>query len=558
MALRTRQPIRFVAAVVLAIWSVHAGLMSAGAAEAGQRRAVVGVVLSNLPPHATPEYDSLKALAHTEGGQMLEMTKSEMWSVPRDHLEALRASAAKSGVVLKELDQTWNHLLAPMAAGSEMSPKQSEMMHQTMQSKAAMGMSMMALPQSSVIEYALTKGMAKGMNETAETRPRASLVIPLKDGMMVEVRRQSVTKTKDGYIWHGTVRETGEPATLLWWPGGRLSGSITYRGHVFSVKNMGGVMHAVVEVSPNDLPPEHAPMDNTAGQKTNVKDDPLVSKGDASLMRPAAERGMTPVPEEVQQPLEKIKNLEDAAQSAAVEGQKRLALTVPKPSKSATKLQDVTITLVVAFTKQAASHFDNIETDLIAPAVEDTNQSFRNSGIGHIHIELVHAYQTDYVETGSHFDHVYRFSGKGDGYMDEIHDIRDRVQADVAVLVVHDPQGCGLAAGVAPKEDRAFAVVHHECAATSYSIAHEIGHIIGARHDAGLDDSVAPYPYGHGFVHGKDWRTMMSYKESCDGCPRLPLWSSPAIKVHGVPAGDEKSNNARVISEGAARVAGFR
>jgi hypothetical protein len=111
---------------------------------------------------------------------------------------------------------------------------------------------------------------------------------------------------------------------------------------------------------------------------------------------------------------------------------------------------------------------------------------------------------------------------------------------------------------VAPPADRAFTVVHHECAALSYSLAHEIGHIVGARHDLALDDDHKPYPYGHGFVFGKDWRTMMSYEESCDGCPRLPIWSSPLIKVRGVAAGDETANNARVIAEGAARVAAFR
>jgi hypothetical protein len=51
---------------------------------------------------------------------------------------------------------------------------------------------------------------------------------------------------------------------------------------------------------------------------------------------------------------------------------------------------------------------------------------------------------------------------------------------------------------------------------------------------------------------------MMSYEESCDGCARLPIWSSPLVKVRGAPAGDAMADNARVIAEGAARVAGFR
>jgi hypothetical protein len=142
--------------------------------------------------------------------------------------------------------------------------------------------------------------------------------------------------------------------------------------------------------------------------------------------------------------------------------------------------------------------------------------------------------------------------------MEEVHALRDQYKADIAALIVHDPNGCGLSAAVAPPADRAFTVVHHECAALSYSLAHEIGHIIGARHDMALDDDKQPFPYGHGFVSGKDWRTMMSYEESCDGCPRLPIWSNPRIKVRGVAAGDATADNARAIEEGAARVAAFR
>jgi len=71
------------------------------------------------------------------------------------------------------------------------------------------------------------------------------------------------------------------------------------------------------------------------------------------------------------------------------------------------------------------------------------------------------------------------------------------------------------------------------------------------------EDSAQPFPYGHGFVHGKEWRTMMSYQESCDGCPRRPIWSSPDVKVDGVAAGDAETNNAKVIREGAAGVANF-
>ena len=50
----------------------------------------------------------------------------------------------------------------------------------------------------------------------------------------------------------------------------------------------------------------------------------------------------------------------------------------------------------------------------------------------------------------------------------------------------------------------------------------------------------------------------MSYKESCGGCPRLPIWSSPNVLVRGDRAGSLNEDNARVIAEQAARITYFR
>ena len=107
--------------------------------------------------------------------------------------------------------------------------------------------------------------------------------------------------------------------------------------------------------------------------------------------------------------------------------------------------------------------------------------------------------------------------------------------------------------------DEAFAVVHQDCAALTYSVAHEIGHLIGARHEISMDKTLTPFAYGHGYVNGTKWRDIMSYRESCNGCQRVPVWSSPDVIIRGEAAGTaDYQNNARVIAEQAARVAAFR
>jgi hypothetical protein len=265
----------------------------------------------------------------------------------------------------------------------------------------------------------------------------------------------------------------------------------------------------------------------------SLRDDPLVQQGDASILK--------------------------SKTAVATPGPAQTVKKATAPiTKAAPPSNDVTIDVIVAYTRKAASNYSDVKRELVELSIEEANNSFRMSNLKNVKLRLVHSYETDYVEEGQHFDHVWRFADKGDGYMDEIHGLRDKYRADVAVLIVDDPQGCGLATRVYADQDEAFAVVHHECAATTYSVAHEIGHIIGARHDLNLDKMMTPFPFGHGFVNGTKWRDIMSYKESCGGCPRLPVWSGPKVLVKGEVAGSPDLDNARVIAEQAARVAAFR
>ena len=125
-------------------------------------------------------------------------------------------------------------------------------------------------------------------------------------------------------------------------------------------------------------------------------------------------------------------------------------------------------------------------------------------------------------------------------------------------MILDDPSSCGLSTRVAADAEEAYFVAHHSCAAITYSIAHEIGHILGARHDRQTDANNSPFAFGHGYVNGNKWRDVMSYQESCDGCPRIPHWSNPRILYKGEPTGTAANDNARVILGQAERVSHFR
>ena len=131
-------------------------------------------------------------------------------------------------------------------------------------------------------------------------------------------------------------------------------------------------------------------------------------------------------------------------------------------------------------------------------------------------------------------------------------------RADIVGMIVDDPSGCGLSTRVGADAEEAYFVVHHSCATITMSIAHEVGHILGARHDRAIDGVNSPFPYGHGYINGTKWRDIMSYQQACNGCLRIPFWSNPRVTYKGEPTGTLTEDNARLILEQAERVSKFR
>jgi septum formation topological specificity factor MinE len=336
---------------------------------------------------------------------------------------------------------------------------------------------------------------------------------------------------------------------IMWWKSGRFTGMLTYRGHIYTLMNMGGEVHAVVETDPGKMPPDHGamrPQGATQVPSTDVKDDPLVARGEGATMRPRDRS--------------RLRDRQDALGVAAPPANSAPPKIAPMPiaERRALAAKKITIDLMVLYTSKVVSRYIDVDADLIHLSVEQANQSFANSGIGNIKLRRVHQELIDYDESdGEHFNHLYRMVD-GMGVFSKVRALRNAMRADVVALIVDDPSGCGLSTRVGADADEAFVVVHHSCAALTYSMAHEVGHIIGARHDRALDQNAVPFAYGHGYVNGTKWRDIMSYKASCNDCPRVPIWSNPTINYRGDRAGSLDADNARVILEQAERVSKFR
>lgn len=135
--------------------------------------------------------------------------------------------------------------------------------------------------------------------------------------------------------------------------------------------------------------------------------------------------------------------------------------------------------------------------------------------------------------------------------------LRDSAQAQVVFLLTTISPGCGMSDAILATKDSAFAVVNYDCAMGNFSLAHEFGHLLGLRHERTSDPAVTPFKNGHGYVYRNAWRTIMATKDSCGECPRVPIWSNPALKFNGVPSGTiDYENEAGVINTTAPILAG--
>lgn len=521
------------------------------------------MVLWNLPATDSPEYKYLRELAGPIGGEMLLGSGGEMWLVDSARADSLEHAFDEQGVHIVELGAGYNELVSTVFERVENDKRpavpgpHSEFMRNAMKSDAVTSVTMMEVKPSPMMEYSLARGVKPMIGrQRAPESADDEIVIHLSATEKVTAKRTYVKQLNLGGVWHGRIVGSDEPVSLMWRPGDKITGSLTYRGKPYMIKHISGTSHAVIAMDPDKMPPEHPVMQMSSRSKSR---------------RPGMDAGVRSVPV-TQEPsikqsrrsmrVENLRNLQDArvgAEKLPEEFAKLLQAPPESSPMSGSVAEPGIISILFVYTKAAARNYGDIYRDLIALAIEQTNQSFRSSKIDTVQIELAGIHATDYDEDGGNlFNHLWHLADRGDGFLEEIHQLRDRKKADVVVLIVDSPTGCGLATRVAAEADEAFAVVHHECATTTYSIAHEIGHLIGARHDRSLDMSGRPFPFGHGFVNKEKWRTMMSYKSGCNGCPRLPIWSSPDVVIGGETAGDAMTHNARVIAEQAARVAAFR
>ena len=217
------------------------------------------------------------------------------------------------------------------------------------------------------------------------------------------------------------------------------------------------------------------------------------------------------------------------------------------------------ISVMVVFTSNANDKVRDMYalTDL---AIAETNFGYRASGIK-ARLKSAHVAAHSYIEEpnlGSKTE-LRRMINPDDGYMDDIHALRDQYEADIGMMITAN--GAGTVVTILEKPESAFAYVNYDLATGVYAFGHEIGHLLGAQHEANLTNMGVdrPYAFSHGYIDpDRSWRTVMAY-EYCSNCFRMNFWSNPNITILGEPAGNAIfSDNARALNRNASAFASFR
>ncbi len=402
------------------------------------------------------------------------------------------------------------------------------------------------IPQiSQVLEPATVRSRfvsADAQQITAARLGGEMLRLNLFDDTVVAVQIERIRPTRSGYFISGRPDGVDWGEVRLVVNGPITVGTVVTPQGKYTIRWNGSGRHVIREIDPSAEPPEH-----------DVQDD-LVPSGP-----PQAPQAASP---------------HDPLASTARPAE---SMYEDQPTEDGSEIRVLVVYTPAMQTRQGGTAGVEALIDLM---IQSANQAFEISGINP-RLVLAHTALVDYVSTDPHTD-FGRLNSPSDGYMDEVHALRNEHAADLVHLLTAATHGQFLVAGLgkvfankslAQERYDAFALTADS---SEESFTHEIGHNVGVRHDRYVYDSrLVVYPYAFGYVNSRAfepgapetarWRTIMATRDRCSDarfeCPRLLRFSNPD-QTHlgdplGVPADDPTTGpdgpaDARLTINGAA------
>jgi hypothetical protein len=335
------------------------------------------------------------------------------------------------------------------------------------------------------IDWAQVK-LALGRAQGRVNQESGMLLNFFQDVVLSAVPDRSEVRSPENFTWHGHVDGIRESEIMLVALDGVMAGNVRAAGRLFQIRYVENGVHAVREIDESRFPPDGDPIPVSL-----PKYDPL-------------------------------------------------ALPDPLAADSAARFD-----VMVLYTPAARSAAGGTTAmmALVNLAVAETNNAYSRSGVIP-RVRLVYNGEVvGYTEVGDFSTDLSRLRSRSDGFIDNIHALRDALGADLVALIIEGNGSlCGLGYIMtslsASFEANAFSVSARNCATGNYTFSHEMGHNMGLQHDRINQPADGVFPHSHGFVDvTHNFRDIMGVATGCSGCPRIQNFSSPNVLYNGFPTG---------------------
>ena len=336
--------------------------------------------------------------------------------------------------------------------------------------------------------------LAKG--KRLEPLPRFTLNL-FEDHTYTAALDELVKHGNRRYAWIGHLQEDSDSSVVLMVRHGVVAGTVRIGQEYFRIRFAGDGLHVVQEVDRFAAPPEEPPFPVEVGP--NVQGD-MIFEDDGSTF-------------------------------------------------------DVMFVYTPA-ARSAAGGTSSIES-LIELGVTETNLAYQNSAVIP-RVRAVHIQEVVYTESGSISTDLSRLRRTSDGYLDEVHGLRNQYGADLVQLVVEG--GCGVAylmSGNNPGfASYAFSVASRICISPNYTLGHELGHNMGCNHAPEDPIGTGAFDWSFGYKdQTAGFRTVMAYSPG----KRVLHFSNPAKTYNGAVTGVwELQDNADSLNGVRVTIANFR
>jgi hypothetical protein len=290
-------------------------------------------------------------------------------------------------------------------------------------------------------------------------------------------------RSAESFTWQGHVSDDPSSQVMLVVENGVMAGNIRFSDSYFQVRYAGGDLHVIRQIDESLFPPDGEPIPVDLPYST----------------------------------------AEDLGMAAADDGSTFDVLVVYTPAA------------------RAAAGDTSAMNALIQLAVSETNTAYSRSGVVP-RLRLVHSAEVSYAESGDFGTDLDRLTDPGDGFMDNVHALRNTHGADLVSLIIEGTSLCGIAWVMVNEsnafQSHAFNVVSWLCATGNFTFGHELGHNMGLKHDRLNDNSPGVFTHSHGYVDSpQGFRTIMGVQTNPPCCSRIQNFSNPNVNFNGHPTG---------------------